>query len=145
MRRFQSGRRRNRSTTPTVGAIHLSCHFSARVSVCLSCVFGLSIPVCSCSRNIRRLSLGWRSCPAELLDRRESPLPTASAAPPSSHLTDACRRKTPPSHSPLSPCACVYVYVSLSPSMTHILPSLPLSCIQEEKPTFPPLSPSFFL
>lgn len=58
-------------------------------------------PVCSCSRSTRRLSLGWCNCPAELLVQQESPLPTASAAPPSSHLTDAYRRKTPPSHSPL--------------------------------------------
>lgn len=87
-------------------------------------------PVCSCSRSTRRLSLGWRSCPAELLDQQESPLPTASAAPPSSHLTDACRRKTPPSHSLSLNDTCRRKtpshYPSLSFTFTHSLSSSPI-------------------
>lgn len=125
---FQSTRLHYHSTTQAVGS------FISRVlsPVFLNIFQGFVMsPVCSCSRSTRRLSLGWRSCPAELLDQQESPLPTASAAPPSSHLTDACRRKTPPSHSLSLTETCRrktpwHYPLSLSFTFTHSLSSSPI-------------------
>lgn len=64
---------------------HTSTPKTARISI-PSQRFARS-PVRSYFRSIRRLCRGWWNCPVTLCDPLEFPLPAASAAPPSLHLS----------------------------------------------------------